>query len=123
VAVVIAGLAGWLLAGMSGAAGPQQVAGPPTASTATSAPAAGLVTVNGGLLAGQPVNAVLQQLRQLGLQPRVEWVAAARQIPGTVVSVQPSGQVPAGATVVVTAATRPHGHGHGQGNQDGKSGD
>ena len=46
-------------------------------------------------------------LRQLGLQPQVSWITTARQVPGTVVSVQPAAQIPAGSTVTVTASLQP----------------
>jgi hypothetical protein len=49
------------------------------------------------------------------------WAPARDQAPGTVVSVQPAGEVPAGSAVVVTAAAQPHGHGNGHGK--GKGGD
>ena len=47
-------------------------------------------------------------------------VLPARTCPlGTVLAVEPSGQVRAGSTVVVTAAFAQHGHDHGNGNGDG----
>jgi len=115
---VVAGLAGWLLAGAFGA-GPQpgQPGGPqPAAST----PAARTVEVNADALAGQQASVVSQQLRQMGLRPRVVGTVRGGQAPGTVISVQPSGLVPAGSTVTVTAALPPPGHrnGNGQGNND-----
>jgi serine/threonine-protein kinase len=115
---VVAGLAGWLLAGAFGA-GPQpgQPGGPqPAAST----PAARTVEVNAGALAGQQASVVSQQLRQMGLRPRVVGTVRGGQAPGTVISVQPSGLVPTGSTVTVTAALPPPGHGNrnGQGNND-----
>jgi hypothetical protein len=42
------------------------------------------------------------------------------QAPGTVISVQPSGQVPVGSIVTVTAALSPPGHGNGDGNGNGQ---
>jgi hypothetical protein len=44
-------------------------------------------------------------------------------VPGTVISVQPSGQVPAGSIVTVTAARPPPGQGNGDGNGQGDNGD
>jgi beta-lactam-binding protein with PASTA domain len=80
------------------------------------------VEVSSGSLAGQPVTAVRRQLQQLGLAVRVLWQPSG-QDPGTVLSVQPSGQVPAGSVIAITAAAPPrhdkHGHGDGQGNGDG----
>jgi hypothetical protein len=74
--------------------------------------------VNDGPLVGQPVSTVSEQLRQLGLHPRVAWITSDQQDPGTVVSVQPAGQLPAGSTVLVTAVAQ-HGDGHGHGNGNG----
>jgi hypothetical protein len=45
------------------------------------------------------------------------------QAPGTVISVQPSGRVPAGSTVTVTAALPPPGQGNGNGNGQGNNDD
>jgi serine/threonine-protein kinase len=118
---VTAGLAGWLLA--SGGASPQHPAVPPTGAPASSAPARRTVTVNSGSLVGRPVSMVRHQLLLLGLQPRVAWIPSGRA-PGTVVSVQPTGQLPAGTTVLVTAAAQPDGHRHGgNGNGNGNGGD
>jgi len=116
-AAVTAGLAGWLLAGAF-AAGPHY---PPTQTTAAAprASTAGMAEVNGAALVGQPVSVVRQQLSQLGLQPRMVLVPARDQAPGTVMSVQPTGEVPAGSVVVVTVAAQPHGHGHGHGKDNG----
>jgi hypothetical protein len=55
--------------------------------------------------------------------------AGGGQDPGTVLSVQPSGRVPAGSVIVVTAVSQQdrggqgHGHGDGQGNGNGGGGD
>ena len=58
-------------------------------------------------LLGQPVSIVRRELRGLGLvvhvQPRPDQQAA----PGTVLRLYPTGQVPVGSVVLVTAATRP----------------
>jgi len=109
-----AGLAGWLLAGGPEAAHParhQASQAPVSASPA----APHLAVVNQAALAGQPVSAVRRQLRQLGLRVRVAWRDNGHQQPGTVVSVQPAGRLPAGTTIVVTGALAPPGHGDGQG--------
>jgi len=119
-AIVVAGVAGWLLRGGVGTASPQHQPGTPRPAAST--PAARMVAVNADALTGQPVHQVSQQLSQLGLQPHVVWAPADGQDPGTVVSVQPSGQVPAGSLVTVTAALGGHGHGHGNG-QGGNGGD
>jgi hypothetical protein len=75
--------------------------------------------VNADAIVGRRVGLVLRLLRQLGLRPRVVWAVNGGTEPGTVISVQPSGQVRAGGTVLVTAALRPPGHRHGQGHGDG----
>jgi hypothetical protein len=114
---VVAGLAGWLLAGKSGAAPPHQpVPGRSPATAAAMPPPARMVEVNAGALAGQPVTAVQQQLRDLGLRVRVQWQPVGQQPPGTVLSVQPAGQVPVGSIVVVTAMLQPPSRGSGNGN-------
>jgi serine/threonine-protein kinase len=113
---VVAGLAGWLLAGRSGAVPPHQpVPGRPPATAAAMPPPARMVEVNAGALAGQPVTAVQQQLRDLGLRVRVQWQPAGQQPPGTVLSVQPAGQVPVGSIVVVTATLQPPSRGSSNG--------
>jgi hypothetical protein len=130
-AAVVAGLAGWLLASASGAGSPPpqpgaagSAASTPSAAAARTpgAPAARTVEVNAGALDGQQAVVVSQQLRQLGLRPRVVGEVRGGQAPGTVISVQPSGQVPAGSLVTVTAALPPPGQGNGDGNGQGNNG-
>jgi beta-lactam-binding protein with PASTA domain len=79
--------------------------------------------VNAGALAGQQARVVSRQLRHMGLRPRVVGAVRGGQAPGTVISVQPSGQVPAGSIVTVTEALAPpgqrNGDGDGQGNNNG----
>ncbi len=125
---VVAGLAGWLLAAAFGAGpqqaqagGPQPAAGSPSA--AGTAPGARSVEVNADALAGQQARAVMRQLRHMGLRPRVVRAVRGGQVPGTVISVQPSGQVPAGSIVTVTAARPPPGQGNADGNGQGNNGD
>jgi hypothetical protein len=126
---VVAGLAGWLLAGAFGAGpqqaqrgGPQPAAGRPSAAARTpTSPAGRSVEVNADALAGQQASVVRQRLRQLGLRPRVVWAVRGGQAPRTVISVQPSGQVPAGSIVTVTAALPPPGQGNGDGNGQGNN--
>ena len=128
---VVAGLAGWLLAGAFRAGpgqpqptGPLSAAGTPGAAARTpTAPAAHSVEVNANALAGQQASVVRQQLRQLGLRPRLVRAVRGSQAPGTVISVQPSGQVPVGSIVTVTAARPPPGQGNGDGNGQGNNGD
>ena len=121
-AAVVAGLAGWLLAGAFGA-GPapgRPGAAQPGTARPSGAPATRTVEVNASVLAGQRASAVSHRLRQLGLRPRVVDAVRGGRAPGTVISVRPSGQVPAGSTVTVTKAVQPPGHGHGNGNGNGQ---
>jgi len=112
----VAGLAGWLLGGAFEARPPQA---PPGGPQPVHSAAARTVEVNAGDLAGQQASVVSQQLRQLGLRPRVVGAVKGGQAPGTVISVQPSGQVPAGSVVTVTAALPPPGQGKGDGQGNG----
>jgi serine/threonine-protein kinase len=134
---VVAGLAGWLMAGAFGAGpqqaqpgGPRPAAGRPSAAARTPtapaaraaiSPAARSVEVNADALAGQQASVVSRRLRQMGLRPRVVGAVRGGQAPGTVISVQPSGQVPAGSIVMVTAALPPPGQGNGDGNGQGNN--
>jgi serine/threonine-protein kinase len=118
VALVVAGLTGWLLVGTIGAT-PQATHHAATRTQGT----VRTVEVNAGALIGQPVGAVGRQLRQLGLHPHVVWVTNGAQAPGTVISIQPSGAVPIGSAVRVTAARAPPGHRHDHGHDHGHGGD
>jgi hypothetical protein len=82
------------------------------------------VEVRPGPLIGQPVTVAVRRLRQQGLSVRIVWRPSGEQSPGTVLSVSPAGQRPAGSTVTLTAALAPHahGHGHGQGHGDNQQG-
>jgi len=112
-----------LVAGMLNRAGSQARTTSPSAAPSRMSAAA---TVEGspGSLAGQPVDMVRRQLQQLGLVVRVLWQPGG-QDPGTVLSVQPTGRVPAGRVITVTAAAPPNrdGHGHGDGQGNGAGGD
>ena len=122
VALAVAGLVGWLLVGTISATPP---ATPHAAARTPGTQAARTVGVNATALAGQRVGAVGRRLRQLGLHPHVVWAINGAQAPGTVISVQPSGRVPVGSAVTVTAALAPpgdrhrHGHDHGHGGDQG----
>jgi eukaryotic-like serine/threonine-protein kinase len=127
---LVAGLAGWLLASaFSGASfSGASPGGPARASTARprpGTPASRTVIVNGGSLVGRPVSTVREQLSDLGLRSRVAWISSDQQAPGTVVSVQPTGQLRAGTIVLLTAVAQPsrHGNGNGNGNGNGDGGD
>ena len=120
-ALIAAVIAGVLLSGSLSHAGSRPHTAPPTATSA-----AGMVEISSSSLAGQPVSAVRRQLQQLGLLVRVLWRPSG-QDPGTVLSVQPSGRVPAGIVIAITAASQlqpgGHGHGHGDGQGNGNNGD
>jgi eukaryotic-like serine/threonine-protein kinase len=108
---LVASLAGWLVASLAGPAAPQP-------SPHRSAPVARTISVNTTALIGQPVRAVVRELRNRGLQVEVSWLPTRRARPGTVVAVRPGGKVRPGTLVHVTAARRVDprdGHGNGQG--------
>jgi serine/threonine-protein kinase len=132
-AAVVMGVAGLVTSSEVGSpAAPHAMAQPSAASAPTMASAA-TVEVSAGTLTGQPVTAVVRQLRQLGLTVRVVWRASGNQVPGTVLRVQPAGRHPVGSLVTVIGAFRPDGHraqaggsprtdpgpGHGAGNGKG----
>jgi eukaryotic-like serine/threonine-protein kinase len=100
----------------------------PSATRSPSPPATvpppGTVEVTAGSLVGQPLGLVRQRLRVLGLDVRVQQRPSDQET-GTVLAVQPSGQVrPASTIVVIVAFTPPpqdgghhhHHHHHRNGN-------
>jgi len=119
VALVVVGLACWLLVGMI-AAPPQRPPATPRAAART--PGTRTAEVDASALLGQRAGAVSHRLRQLGLHPHVVRAINGGQAPGTVISVQPSGQVPVGSAITVTVALQPPGHDHGHGHGDGHGG-
>ncbi len=126
-ALIAAVIAGVLLSSLLGQAGSRPRTTPPSATAAgPGASAGGTVEVSSSRLAGQQVSAVRRQLQQLGLVVRVLWQPSG-QDPGTVLSVQPSGRVPAGSVIVITAVSQQdrggQGHGHGDGHGNGGGGD
>jgi serine/threonine-protein kinase len=108
-ALIAAALGGAALAGSLSHAPSQPPAAPPSASAAQT------VNVDSGSLTGQPLGVVRHQLQKLGLSVQVRW-QSSDQDPGTVLAVQPSGPVPAGSVIVITAASQ---GGDGQGNDNG----
>jgi len=116
VASVAAGLIGWFVSTATGSGAPAPAPAVSHVASQSSSPAVGTVTVDSSALIGQPVSIVRDTLLGLGLRPQVNLVAPTDQWPdpGTVVSVEPSGQVPVGATVTVTAV-QSHDQGHGNG--------
>ena len=107
-----------LVAAASGAAPPPAAA---THGPTATAPAR-MVTVDGAALQGRPADAVLGQLRQAGLRPRLVRAPDGHVQPGTVITVRPAGSLPVGAVVTVTVATAPPGHKHGHNNGGGGNG-
>jgi serine/threonine-protein kinase len=91
----------------------------PSVSVRAAAPATVALAVSP--LIGQPLDTARARLHQLGLVMRVQWQRSDQE-PGTVLAVEPSGQVRAGSTVVVTAAFAGHGQDHGNGNGGGDGG-
>ena len=116
-AIVLAGLLA-MFAGQTLTAGKSS---PPPVQAA-----ARTVGVHPGSFTGEPVTMALRQLRRLGLAVRVRWLRTSQQPAGTVVSVWPGGQDPAGSMVTVTGALpprQPGGEHHGQGGGDGNGAD
>ena len=73
---------------------------------ATVPPTPGTVEVTAGSLVGQPLGLVRQRLRVLGLAVRVQQRPSDQET-GTVLAVQPSGQVSPASTIVVVVAFTP----------------
>jgi hypothetical protein len=116
--LLAAGLLGWLLATAgshppqgSPAQGHPAQAGHPATSAAAGHPARSAVSVRtvgvSTSLLGRPVSVVRRELRGLGLVVRVQPQPDAQAAPGSVVRIYPTGQVPVGSVVRLTAATRP----------------
>ena len=121
--LIAAVILGVLLAGSPGHSGSQPQAAPsPTVAARSRTSAASTVEVSLSSLEGQPVSAVRRQLQQLGLMVRVLWQPSG-QDPGTVLSVQPTGRVPVGSVIALTASSpQRHGHRNDQGNGQGNGG-
>jgi serine/threonine-protein kinase len=115
-AALAGGLATWLVM----AALPSAHQSPPT-PPASSSPAVQTVDVNSAGLVGQQVSDVSKTLRKLGLAPVVTYTSSGQdgQNPGSVISVSPSGPVPVGSTVTVTAIYQGGQHDHGNGGDGG----
>ncbi|MGH3395325.1 MAG: protein kinase domain-containing protein, partial [Streptosporangiaceae bacterium] len=124
-AVAVLALLGWALASLFAPHGQHPSAAAPNGAR--------MVEIDGARLRGQAVPVVRRELRRLGLIVRVRWRLDDQVPPGVVLSVQPTGRVPARSVVVVTGARRltagpapstaapgPRGPGHGQGHGHGK---
>src|SRR5262245_14436150 len=101
-ALIAAGLGGWQ-AGLIADGGPHVTA----ASSPSGPPSPPRTLVRPPSLVGHLARAVLASFRRLGLRPRLAWLPASAQPPGTVLSVNPSGALSSGTVVAVTAAARP----------------
>jgi hypothetical protein len=129
-AAVLALMAGLVIASQIGPLARPHVIASPSAHGRRLGTGSPLVTVSDTSLAGRPVSAVARQLRREGLVVRVRWQVSRTGAPGTVVSVSPAGQRPAGSLVTVVGSLRPpRGHvapatgpgkdrGHGGGSGD-----
>jgi eukaryotic-like serine/threonine-protein kinase len=73
-----------------------------------------MVEVDANALRGRHVGTTCSQLEHLGLAVRVRWRSSAQVRPGQVLSVAPSGRLPATSTVVVTGALQPRSGSHGK---------
>jgi tRNA A-37 threonylcarbamoyl transferase component Bud32 len=128
IAAVAASLLGLGLAGVLASASPDRQLAAVSARTAAPGAVAAVATVqvNNDQLTGQPVDAVRRELQQLGLSVRVVWLPGGGQPAAKVLSVHPSGRVPVGSVITVTAAQAKvlgqvdeHGKGgHGDGGND-----
>lgn len=78
----------------------------PTSSATRTSASAAAVDVSTHSLVGQPVSAVVSQLRQQGLVPRVVWQPSDQQRPGRVTTVWPTGPQPPGSVVTVVRALK-----------------
>jgi serine/threonine-protein kinase len=119
IVAVVAAAGGWLLArdvsdtgtaqpGQgSGASSQHAPASPGGQATTPTVPVVSTVDVDGAALDGLPAQQAARQLRQLGLTVRVVLVPSLAQAPGTVLDVEPSGQVQPGSTVVLDTAVSP----------------
>ncbi len=106
------------------AAEPSPPATPSHSRAPSTAPTPSLVNVTAGSLIGLPLDQVRQELRLLGLTVRVQLDPSRRQRTGTVLAVQPSGQVRPASTILVTVATMlPQDNNPGPGRHHHRNGD
>lgn len=117
---VIIGLGGWLLASSPGSSA-HGGAGGQHASDA----AGRLVSVDPAAYVGRPARFAVRRLRALGFRVSVTRQPDPHELPGTVLAVSPTGRLPVGTAISITAASGPgqgHDHGHGHDNGDGQGG-
>jgi beta-lactam-binding protein with PASTA domain len=53
---------------------------------------------------GQQARPVVRQLRQAGLDPRIEWSYVGQVPAGTIIAIKPEGELAPGTVVTVTVA-------------------
>jgi hypothetical protein len=106
-AAVVAMIAGLVAASQIGPMAPSRVAAQPTGRPLPAATGAPLITVSTDFLTGRSVAAVAGQLRREGLRVRVRWQVSSARAAGTVLSVSPAGNRPAGSLVTVVGARAP----------------
>ena len=113
-AAAVAGLVALTAAGIVAASAPGGGAG----TTRQAAPAAATkIDINTRALIGEPVSAVVRQLRREGLSVRVRWRLADEDQAGLVLQVRPAGKVQVQSLVTVVGALSEFRHGgdHGDG--------
>ena len=98
-AAVVTALTVWALISVAGPLAQHPAAGLPPRTT--------MVDVSGARLIGRTVAAASRQLRHLGLVVRVRWRPTYQALPGTVLSVRPTGWMASGSVVVVVGAQHP----------------
>jgi hypothetical protein len=98
---MVAGLAGWLLAGMFRFAAASDPATPSAKAVVHT------IRVDSAALTGRRVWPVRRELLHLGLTVRVLWRRDGHDPPGLVIRVWPTGAVPPGSLVVLTGSVAP----------------
>ena len=106
-AVVLA-VVGLIIARPAGTASPSHGGAGPSGRSTPGLSTVQMIEVNAASLVGRPVTSAARQLRRLGLPVRISW-QPSQQSPGTVLAVQPSGQVAPHTTVTLAAAAQPTG--------------
>lgn len=114
-AAVVAALIALAGANLLGATSARHGSSSPAASPVTST----TVEVNGQAFIGLPVSVAVRELKRLHLLVRVRLVKTDAQPRGRVVAIDPTGRVPVGSLVTITAAQQGHHHDHGKGHDHG----
>jgi len=115
----VAAMLALMLTSLGSPTAQDRAAAVPSSTSAPPVSQAALVEVNPAGLIGRPLSGVLSTLRQMGLTVRVRWQTAGQAVPGTVLSVRPTGWLRPASRVVVMGARQPVrrdvGGGHGAG--------